>query len=226
MVFASCIMVVGVGFFGFVLGNVASLISRMDSAKVHQAETLDRVESFMGYHDIPQNLRQKVRAYYRYLWESRRGYDDGAVLSDLPSNLRSDLAMFMNGDVIEKVPLLKGAEPEVMRDIVLQLRPTVTIPGEEIFRQGEFGEAMHFIQRGTVEILAPNGNLIVTLRDGQFFGEMALLNNSLRSATAKSSSYCDLFTLERKAFEKVLARHPQFEASIRETTLARTQKSA
>ena len=113
-----------------------------------------------------------------------------------------------------------------MKDIVLQLKPVVTIPGEEIFRHGEVVEAMYFIHRGTAEILAANGNLIVNLHDGQFFGEMALLNKGPRSATARSVSYCDLFLLERKAFEKVLERHPQFEANMRDTMLHRSQKRA
>ena len=54
----------------------------------------------MEYRDIPTALRQKLRRYYKYMWESRRGYDENLILRDLPSALQKELAMHIHGDVI------------------------------------------------------------------------------------------------------------------------------
>ena len=210
MAYAASTMMLGVGFFGYVLSNVASLLARLDAARIQQDELMDRVEAFMRYNRVPNDLRLKVRSYFRYLWDSHRGYNSGSVMSDLPRALRADVAQFLNADIIEKVPILKGADPDFVRDIVLELASRVAVPGEKLFNYGEEGDAMYFIQHGTIEIISGEGKLLASLKEGSFFGETALLTSKPRSAAAQAESYCDLFVLSRQAFEAVLARHPQF----------------
>jgi len=221
MAYSCVVMVVGVGFFGFVMSNVASLLSRLDAAKEQHSAVLDRVETFMRYNRVPPALRLQVRAYYRYLWESHHGYDDSLVLETLPQKLRAEVALFLNAEIIEKVPLLKGAEKELLQDIVLELKTIVALPEEKIFRVGEIGECMYFIQKGTVDILSKEGQVLATLSDGAFFGEAALLTSSPRNATVRATSYCDLHVLKRSSFEKVLGRYPDFRRHVLESTKSR-----
>src|SRR5947207_6467130 len=61
--------------------------------------------------------------------------------------------------------------------------------GDVIVRQGDLGIAFYAISRGAVEIYrTENGqeHSIGVLRDGEFFGEMALLDNQVRSASARA----------------------------------------
>ena len=162
-----------------------------------------------------------MRAYYRYIWESRNGYDDSTVLSSLPTKLRAEVALHLNAEIIDKVPLLKGADQDCLQDIVLQLKPLVVVPGEKIFHVGEPGDSMYFIHRGPVEIVSAEGRTLATLQPGSFFGEMALLTTNPRTATAKAADYCDLFVLSRTAFESVLSRYPTFAEHIQEVARQR-----
>ena len=221
MLYACGVMVVGVGFFGFVLGNVASLLARLDAAKVRQEEIRDRVETFMRYHRVRPPLRRRVRDYFNYLWDSRCGYDDELVLASLPANLRTELSLCVNRELVESVPLLKGASPELIRELVQELKPLVAVPGEDLFRHGAPGNEMYFILHGEVEIISPTGERLAGLQDGSFFGEMALLTNNPRSATARTTSYCDLYTLERHAFEGAIERYPDFAAQVADQVRAR-----
>ncbi|MGE4132163.1 MAG: cyclic nucleotide-binding domain-containing protein [Bdellovibrionales bacterium] len=221
MAYASMTMVIGVAFFGYVQSNVASLLARMDSAREEYLSLLDRVEAFMRYNQVPTEIRSKIRAYYRYIWESRKGYDDSLVLGSLPTKLRAEVSLHLNAEIIEKVPILKGADQDCLQDIVLQLKPLVVVPGEKIFHAGEPGDAMYFIHRGPVEIVSLEGKILATLQPGSFFGEMALLTTNPRTATARAADYCDLFVLSREAFEKVLDRYPQFSEHIREVARQR-----
>ena len=216
MFYSNLTMIVGVAFFGYVLSNVASLLARLDSARQEYLSLLDKVEVFMRYNELPVDIRSKVRSYYRYLWESRKGYDDSFILSNLPTKLRAEVSLHLNAEIIEKVPLLKGADQDLLQDIVLQLKPLVVVPGEKIFHFGEPGEAMYFIHRGPVEIVAQDGKILATLQPGSFFGEMALLTTNPRSATARACDYCDLFILSREAFDRVLHRYPDFEKHVQE----------
>jgi hypothetical protein len=226
MLYSMVIEMVGVGFFGFVLGNIASVIARMDSAKVRHMEAVDRLETFLRYHEVPTEIRAKARAYQRYVWESKHGYDDQAVLQTLPQNIKSDVAFFIHGEIATKVPLLKGASEVMLRELVLELKPIISAPGQEIFRVGDSGTGMYFIEKGQVAIQTATGENIVTLVDGQFFGELALLTRGTRGASAVSMSYSDLYFLERTAFEHVLKRYPDFATGLRTEAERRETKNA
>ena len=222
MIYAAASMLVGIGFFGYVLGNVTSLFARLDAAHEQHLEQLDRVEAFMRANEVPSPLRSRVREYYRYLWRSRKGWNVSAVLADLPPKLRVEVGLFLNADIIEKVPMLKGAHRRLLEELVLELQPRVVIPGEEIFHAGETGDAMYFIQRGEVEIIAADGTVLATLGPGSFFGETSLLNARPRNAAARAAGYGDVFLLKRDGFERVLSRHPAFRQQVQAIAATRT----
>jgi voltage-gated potassium channel len=226
MLFSSVAEVIGVAFFGFVLSNVASLLARMDAAREHHLSTLDQVENFIRYNDLPKEFRTKIRGYYRYLWEHHRGFDDKSILDSLPRLLKAEASFLLNKDIVPKVPFLKNAPVDLLEDIVLQLRPVIAVPREHLFYRGEVGDTMYLIRHGEVEILGPDGEVIVTLQDGGFFGEMSLLLDAPRSATAQAKTYCDLFVLEKKAFEQVIEKHPGFRKYIEEVVQERTARVA
>jgi voltage-gated potassium channel len=216
-VYAMVVMLLGVGVYGYVIGNVTNLVANIDLAKTHYRENMERLAAFMRYRNIPPTLQRRLRDYYAYLWENRLGYDESTILADLPESLRTEVALFLRRDFIEHAPLFQGASHELVREMALQLRPVVFTPGDFIFRAGQYGYNMYFISRGTVEIIAPDGTTVLTtLTDGQFFGELALLFSQPRTASVRAVDYCDLYTLDKDTFERVLMRYPEFAAHIKE----------
>ncbi len=217
MLYACCIQVIGVGVFGFILSNVAAILARSDAARNHHMDNLDKVETFMNMHRIPDRLRNKIRTYYHYMWMNKKGYQDDSLLQGLPSKIQSELLLFINRSIIEKVPFLKGADPDMLSELMNQLATKVFVPEEKVFKFGDPGDALYFIQNGEVEIQTKEGVSIATLKDGAFFGEMALISDKPRMATAMSKSYCDIYVLSKESFEKVIASYPQFKSHIHET---------
>jgi CRP-like cAMP-binding protein len=66
-----------------------------------------------------------------------------------------------------------------------------------IFREGDIGVYFYVILRGKVNIYKENsGRLLATLGSGKVFGEMAVLENQLRSATAVSITRTNLIAIE------------------------------
>lgn len=86
--------------------------------------------------------------------------------------------------------------------------------GEILMREGEVPEnEMYFILSGEVGIYKqrPSGDhLIETLRQGQFFGEMALVGQQTRLATAKAHTDVRLIVIDRATFMKLCGSNPQF----------------
>lgn len=221
MLYCCLVQVMGVGVFGFILSNVASLLSRSDAAREHHMDSLDRVETFMRMHHIPTDLRGKIRSYYHYLWSNKKGYHDESLLEGLPAKIQSELWTYINKSIIEKVPFLKGAHPDLIEDLMNELEPRIYVPGERIFRIDEKGDALYFVHSGNVEVLARDNSMIAQLGEGAFFGEMALVNDNPRNATVKASSYCDIYLLQRDSFDRVTKSYPDFKKHIEEIVTAR-----
>ena len=121
----------------------------------------------------------------------------------------------LKGDLIEKLSFLEGASRELIHDLTTNLQPVVFTPGDVIVRAGEYGRHLYFISSGSVDVIAEDGKALVrTLSEGDFFGELALLHEQPRNATIRAVGYCDLYTLDREAFSRTLARYPDFAAHI------------
>lgn len=87
-------------------------------------------------------------------------------------------------------------------------------PGEVIFRQGDAGNEMYLIRSGKIKISRSAGNIEKTLaviKEGDFFGEMAVIDGSPRSATATAIEEVNLLIVDREAFKSQLKDNPMIE---------------
>ncbi len=107
IIYTIFVEIIGAGLYGFIIGNIANLIANIDVARAQHRNKLEKINTFMQYRNIPHSLQKRVDDYYNYLWESRRGYDESSVLQDLPGSLKTSVSIFLNKDMIEKVPLLR-----------------------------------------------------------------------------------------------------------------------
>jgi voltage-gated potassium channel len=160
-------------------------------------------------------MQEQVFDYFDYLWESRRGFNELEVLQELPAPLRSSLSLHINREMIARVPFLVNASAELIRDLVLHLEPLVFPPAAEIIRLGELGDDMFFIAKGQVDVLVPgHADPVATLGSGAFFGEIALLLSTPRTATVRAIDYCDLYRLDRPTFDRIVSRYSEFASYI------------
>lgn len=79
--------------------------------------------------------------------------------------------------------------------------------GTVLFREGDPGAEMYVVSRGKVSISARGGTvekLLSTLGQGEFFGEMSILNDAPRSATATCVEDCLLLVVDARTFEAMV----------------------
>jgi CRP-like cAMP-binding protein len=84
--------------------------------------------------------------------------------------------------------------------------------GQVIFTEGQRGSEMFIVEDGEVEIVRRRGaedRSLVVLEAGDFFGEMALLEDLPRSATARALSDCRLLPIDASTFDLMLRDHPE-----------------
>jgi CRP/FNR family transcriptional regulator len=110
---------------------------------------------------------------------------------------------------------LKGGE---LGEMVHSLHARTYRPGEVVFVQGDIGRALFILETGKVELTrtGPDGKpvLLYTLKPGEFFGEMALLESLPRSATATAVEPSRLHLLYRTKLDALLAAHPRIGVTI------------
>ncbi len=112
--------------------------------------------------------------------------------------------------LLKKVPLFEAMNHREMDAIERIMHRREYRTGEMIFRQGEPGVGMYVVQHGVVEIIyEPAGEVLAELRDGDFFGEISLLNETPRSATAKATTACTLWGLFQPDLLDLLERDPR-----------------
>jgi voltage-gated potassium channel len=210
-------MLFGVGVYGFAIGSVASLLTRINPARAHYTEHMEKLDAFMRYKSLPTNLRRRLTEYYAYLWEQRLGYDESSILASLPPSLKTEVSLHLKKDIIQKVSLFKDASEGFIKEIALQITPVVYLPGDFVVTAGEPGNVMYFVSRGELEVVSKDGqNVFSTLKDGDCFGEIALVLKQPRSASVRASTYCDLYRLDRELFDRVLLHYPDVAMKIEE----------
>lgn len=79
--------------------------------------------------------------------------------------------------------------------------------GETIFKEGDLGDTMFVVRSGTVE-LQICGRLVETLQRGDFMGEMALVDQEPRSATAFCATDCQVVPIDRERFQYLVKETP------------------
>ncbi len=96
---------------------------------------------------------------------------------------------------------------------------------EIIFREGEPGQHMYVILEGNVEIRKKTGEkstrTMITLKKGDIFGEMAVVERKGRSATAICASPCRLLRLDEETYFELVQKNPDFAVKMIKTLSSR-----
>lgn len=134
----------------------------------------------------------------------------------LPERFRAPVRSSLDGDQatqhvnesVRRHPLFQSANKLFVDQIISGMTVELFQPGARILTQGDEAYLLYFLHRGDVEV-SVHGNVVATLRDGAFFGEMALLDKtSKRNATVKAVSFCDCRVIHRKNFNRLLKLFP------------------
>jgi len=139
-----------------------------------------------------------------------------------PQNMMS---VFLNSEIIKKVPLFQQCkdDQEFITEIVKNLKARVSLPNSFVVRKGEMGTEMYFISRGELNVVNEDDKVVFTLKDGGFFGEIALLYDTKRTASIVARTYCDMFILTKDDFKKVMKKFPAQSKGIKEIAKERFQ---
>lgn len=117
-----------------------------------------------------------------------------------------------SGTILDGIPLFEGFTTLERTAMAVRGRMTEAPAGHMLMREGEPGDTLYVLAEGSVRILRrdPAGNQVELARRhaGECFGEMALIDGGLRSATVITATPVRLFELKRDVFLEVVAPSP------------------
>ena len=117
--------------------------------------------------------------------------------------------------MLSRVPLFHGFSPAVLSEIMNLLRAQSVSAGGIISARGERAQAMYFVVSGDVDVELEDRH--VEFGPGDFFGELALLHDTMRSANVIARAPTRLLSLSAEDFASLVHKHPALQERLKDT---------
>jgi putative ABC transport system ATP-binding protein len=138
---------------------------------------------------------------------------DGRIVSNVLVKESVSICLFLS-----KCEVFAGLNVDALTKVAEKMSFERFPPGAVIIRQGEEGDKFYLLRRGVVDVyISDQGGtpqFIHSLKEGEFFGERALLSGQMRSATIVAKDAVETYTLGKADFQAALASIDSFKQQI------------
>lgn len=225
-VFTIIVMIIGAFMYAFIIGNIASLISTLDLQKATYWSKIDSIKLYLRYRGVPVDLNNRVRNYYEYRWANHRGLEEQKIFNDLPDPLRLEVMMQLAKGLLDKVPLFKYSSESLKNVLLLALKAKTYDPNSLIVRSGEISKEIFFISKGSMDIISESENKKYgALSDGDYFGNLSIMLGEKRTASVRTTEFCETFVLYSDDFFRIKEEYPEFMEVMKKMSSEKTEKT-
>lgn len=170
--------------------------------------------------NIPKDLQRRVLSMH-YFQKMSRDHEALNILFDgknLNSSLASALRIYLYKESVLLCPYLVGKDPNYIIEVVQVLKDVVCLPGDYVARRGEIANCMFFVARGRLGVVIPDleepanvmkAKKVKELVIPDFFGDIALIKDCVRTCWIRAESYGLLASLSRADVEIVWKYFPE-----------------
>ena len=145
------------------------------------------------------------------------------IVNMVDGNIRSNVLVQWNSvmcQILNNFPIFRGLTPTAISKVADMMELKRFAPGDVIIQQGEIGDEFFVIGKGDVDIDV-DGNVINTLSEGAFFGEVSLIKEQPRNATVRAKTDVSCFVLSKAEFQSVIDSNSSFEEELRKAIFMR-----
>ncbi len=153
------------------------------------------------------------------LAQTTKGIGRPGVYATLDANAAmASLTSIEKMMLIRQVPMLAGLDAEDLEELAAIVEERRLDAGKDLFREGDVGDAVYLIVKGSVRVLVGGGDrperTLSELGPGQCLGEMAVLDASPRSATVRAIERTRALRVPGEGFKRVMSERPEMSAAI------------
>lgn len=123
----------------------------------------------------------------------------------------------------KSIPIFSGLNPLLLREAMLESQVHVLKKGAVVFERNDYSNTFYTIFRGQVGIQVDleDSKKLVTLGEGEFFGEMGLISGRRRTATVEAATDCVLFETNRRTMLKLIQSVDDVRIALDKTAILR-----
>lgn len=174
--------------------------------------------------NIPSHLQKRVFSlhYFQKMSHDHQAFKVLFEQSNLSQPLEDAIKVYLYRSIVFS-PFFKSKDSRYILAVVRVLHDRIFLPGDYVARRGEVANEMFFVNHGEVTVLvagrSPDGSLSDLIcdaivipgrkRKGAYFGEVALIKGTLRTAWIRADTYVVLCALSRKNIDEIWKYFPQ-----------------
>lgn len=166
---------------------------------------------------LPDRLRVRLALYYEARFREKF-FREHIILSTLSEHLRYEIIYHNCQQFIQSTWFFEDLPKAIVGHVIASLRSTILITNEVIFGDEEVEEPnIYFISSGSVALYSADGDELLHIEDGDYFGEHNVLPNIdncdvselTRHMRVVAAEITELFVLSKQHFVKYIANYPQ-----------------
>ena len=142
-------MLLGVSWYAYVVSSMSTVMSTFNAQNKAVRDKMRCVNEFVRAAKLPKSLAKQVRDFFDFkLSRSQRTflmcdhYDADVLLQELSSLLRSEVILFLERDLVQKIRFFEDKIPQFIADMICMLQPVVVQGGDFIIREGDQADEM------------------------------------------------------------------------------------
>jgi hypothetical protein len=229
MLIAVCWMIFGVGFYSFTISSLSSFLSSVNTKESMLNERLAATNEFAKETGISESCKKKISAVVRYstLKSGRILTSKDSLFSELPKDLRYEVALSMYDGVASDFPFFEGKDKSFVVYCMALLKPLAILDGGYLYREDEFPSEVFFIVRGRVNLVLEHSEIAFkSFLKGSYIGEIELFSRTTRLDNCQAFGDSEFFVMHKKHFLAMLEEFPSQAKEIKRTAKEKKARNA
>eukprot|EP00794_Sanderia_malayensis_P016547 gene16547-18222_t len=213
-----CMLIGFLYFYGSILGDMGSSMTNSDQKRACYKHKINAIAEQLKNRKVSKEISRNVKGYYEHMWIQNQGISGIGMFNELPLTFQAELSLDVNRHLLDKAPMFQDMCPGFRRMLSTSIQSTTYSPGQTVFKKNDIGHCLFYVRSGEVQIFFDeSAKPIKTFGPGSFFGEISLVWNVPRAATARTSCYSDILALNRTDLNRVMKHYPEVQDRLRLT---------
>ena len=209
------VMLAGASFYAEIFGQMVLAMHTIQSQTVENTFNMQKATQWAKERRLGPAIMGRLHNYYSLVRQHYRHISNSAFLSQLPLSLRTEISMFLQEDLIQKVKIFELGDPSFILAIVRHLNPKIYMSEDYIIRRGDIADDFFLIQQGSVQVLATDESTVIALMsEGGFFGEIGVLLQTKRSVSVRTATSVLASAISKEHLIGILKNFPDQEAFL------------
>ncbi|KAL0265505.1 UNVERIFIED_CONTAM: hypothetical protein PYX00_011209 [Menopon gallinae] len=216
MVTMMVLMILGLITFTFVISQLSGTLKHIERKKTQYQEEIYAIDRFLKEHNMPQQLRERMRRYFRVQWSYDRGrsFHRTIEINQLPKKLRT-IMLNEKLTTLQSVPIFKHAHPGFMLELAKGCQVRVLPDKEMVVYAGSLDREMYILQSGYCTMHNKN-------RPGEFsvigaytsFGDLEMIQGVPIVLDVKTLTHVRIICIEYATYMRAVTKYPDVSRHI------------